>query len=153
MGSAGNLYGDAPFNHVGLLLGPLEDMSCLYRHGVAVAHDDGAALEWLRKAAEQGRASAQNDVGWSYQQGLGVAQNYDEALRSEMSRSSSLSDGPSARPWRRSRSRCVPLAARMIENAGQRKCRSEADLGLLNRLFPEKKVRTVVESRVRGLLT
>ena len=29
----------------------------------------------------------------------------------------------------------------------------DADLGLLNRFFPEKKVRTMVESRVRGLLT
>jgi hypothetical protein len=29
----------------------------------------------------------------------------------------------------------------------------DADLGLLNRFFPEKTVRTMVESRVRGLLT
>ena len=29
----------------------------------------------------------------------------------------------------------------------------DADLGLLSKLFPEEKVRTTVESRVRGLLT
>jgi TPR repeat protein len=29
----------------------------------------------------QGRASAQNDVGWIYQQGLGVPRDYNEALR------------------------------------------------------------------------
>jgi hypothetical protein len=29
----------------------------------------------------------------------------------------------------------------------------DADLGLLNRIFPEQKVRTMIESRVRGLLT
>ncbi|HEY7338135.1 MAG TPA: polyhydroxyalkanoic acid system family protein [Bryobacteraceae bacterium] len=29
----------------------------------------------------------------------------------------------------------------------------DADLGLLNRVFPEQKVRTMIESRVRGLLT
>ena len=29
----------------------------------------------------------------------------------------------------------------------------DADLGLLNRLLPEEKVRTVLESRVRGFLT
>lgn len=29
----------------------------------------------------------------------------------------------------------------------------DADLGFLSRLFPEEKVRTTVESRVRGLLT
>jgi hypothetical protein len=29
----------------------------------------------------------------------------------------------------------------------------DADLGILNNLFPEEKVRTTVESRVRGLLT
>jgi hypothetical protein len=29
----------------------------------------------------------------------------------------------------------------------------DADLGLLNRFFPEKTMRTMVESRVRGLLT
>ena len=29
----------------------------------------------------------------------------------------------------------------------------DADLGMLNKLFPEEKVRATVESRVRGLLT
>ena len=39
---------------------------------------DGVA--WLRKAAEQGQADAQNKLGWMYVRGRGVPQDYKEAL-------------------------------------------------------------------------
>ena len=38
------------------------------------------AMEYFRKAAEQGHASAQNDVGFMYRNGYGVAKNEAEAV-------------------------------------------------------------------------
>ena len=38
------------------------------------------ALEWYRKAAEQGFASAQNNLGTMYHEGAGVPQDYNEAV-------------------------------------------------------------------------
>ena len=34
------------------------------------------ALKWTRKAAEQGHAGGQNNLGWAYRQGEGVEQDY-----------------------------------------------------------------------------
>ena len=39
------------------------------------------AVEWFTKAAEQGNASAQYNLGVCYEDGQGVAQNYAEALK------------------------------------------------------------------------
>jgi TPR repeat protein len=36
---------------------------------------------WYRKAAEQGNASGQNNLGWLYFDGSGVAQDYAEAVK------------------------------------------------------------------------
>lgn len=39
------------------------------------------AVNWLRKAAEQGNAAAQNNLGCCYKSGQGVEQNYIEAVQ------------------------------------------------------------------------
>ena len=39
------------------------------------------AVRWYRKAADQGDANAQSNLGWMYRNGYGVPQSYDEALR------------------------------------------------------------------------
>ena len=47
--------------------------------GKGVPEDDREAVKWTRKAAEQGRASAQNNLGVMYQNGEGVPQDYVKA--------------------------------------------------------------------------
>jgi tetratricopeptide (TPR) repeat protein len=39
------------------------------------------AVKWYRKAAEQGNAVAQNNMGWCYANGIGVDQDYAEAAK------------------------------------------------------------------------
>ncbi len=53
------------------------------RKGVEAAKskDYGEAMRWFRKAADEGNAVAQNDVGFLYQNGWGVPQDYAEAMR------------------------------------------------------------------------
>jgi TPR repeat protein len=41
-----------------------------------VAQDYGEAMRWYRKAADQGDATAQAAIGWLYEHGEGVAQDY-----------------------------------------------------------------------------
>ncbi|MCX6861247.1 MAG: tetratricopeptide repeat protein [Verrucomicrobia bacterium] len=38
-------------------------------------------MKWFRKAAEHGDADAQNSLGYSYQTGIGIAQDATEAVR------------------------------------------------------------------------
>jgi TPR repeat protein len=45
------------------------------------AGDYAEALKWYRKAAEQGYASAQYNLGNGYRRGKGVTQDYAEAVR------------------------------------------------------------------------
>ncbi|HEY6303256.1 MAG TPA: hypothetical protein VIX14_09335 [Terriglobales bacterium] len=42
--------------------------------------DYSIAMTWYRKAADQGSATARNNVGWLYQNGWGVKQDYPEAM-------------------------------------------------------------------------
>jgi TonB family protein len=42
--------------------------------------DYSMAMTWFRKAADQGNATARNNVGWLYQNGWGVKQDYVEAM-------------------------------------------------------------------------
>src|SRR5438445_4427129 len=42
--------------------------------------DYAMAMTWFRKAAAVGNAAAENNVGWFYENGFGVTQNYAEAL-------------------------------------------------------------------------
>ena len=56
-----------------------------YETGDGVPQDYAEAVEWYRKAAEQGTqaqyAGAQEKLGEMYKKGFGVAKNYDEAIK------------------------------------------------------------------------
>ncbi|MEZ8274090.1 tetratricopeptide repeat protein, partial [Vibrio splendidus] len=45
-----------------------------------VSQDDKEAVSWYRKAAEQGYARAQNNLGIMYDEGRGVSQGDKEAV-------------------------------------------------------------------------
>jgi TPR repeat protein len=51
-----------------------------YQNGQGVEPDFTEAAKWLRKAADQGDAYAQVNVGWLYANGQGVAQDDTQAL-------------------------------------------------------------------------
>ena len=51
----------------------------MYQHGQGVPRDYEAAVRWYRRAAEQGDADAQNNLGVMYGKGQGVPRNYIEA--------------------------------------------------------------------------
>jgi len=53
----------------------------MYYNGYGVTKDYKAALEWYKKAAEQGHAVAQNRLGAMYAKGDGVTQDYKEAFK------------------------------------------------------------------------
>jgi uncharacterized protein len=55
---------------------PLEDGQAAYNRG-----DYATALNLLRPLAEQGDSSAQNSLGWMYEQGHGVTQDFKEATK------------------------------------------------------------------------
>jgi TPR repeat protein len=47
----------------------------MYDNGEGVPENDAEAVKWYRKAAEQGDAKAQNNLGSRYAQGEGVPEN------------------------------------------------------------------------------
>ena len=51
----------------------------MYEHGGGVPQDYAEALKWYRKAADQGFAKAQNNLGIMYDRGQGVLQDYVQA--------------------------------------------------------------------------
>ncbi|MDC0305257.1 sel1 repeat family protein [bacterium] len=51
----------------------------IYANGNGVPKDYAEAVKWYRKAAEQGDASAQVNLGWMYDKGKGVPQDYAKA--------------------------------------------------------------------------
>jgi TPR repeat protein len=53
----------------------------MYRRGQGVPQDYTEAARWYRKAAEQGDASAQCNLGYMYDRGRGVPQDYAEGAR------------------------------------------------------------------------
>jgi Sel1 repeat len=53
----------------------------MYYQGKGVPRDYPEAVRWYRKAADQGYAKAQYDLGNMYSQGKGVPQDYAEAAR------------------------------------------------------------------------
>ena len=53
----------------------------MYTHGQGVPKSYSKALFWRRKAADQGDAKAQYDLGVMYFSGEGVLQDYAEAIR------------------------------------------------------------------------
>lgn len=52
-----------------------------FRLGKGVAKDDKEAVKWFRKAAEQGLALAQFDLGECYLEGTGVDKDEKEAVK------------------------------------------------------------------------
>ena len=53
----------------------------MYELGEGVPQDYAEAVRWYRKAAEQGYAEAQNNLGLMYDMAQGVPQNYAEAVK------------------------------------------------------------------------
>ena len=53
----------------------------LYRDGNGVSQDAQEAVEWYRKASEQGDAEAQYSLGLMYAEGQSVPQDYEEAVK------------------------------------------------------------------------
>jgi len=53
----------------------------MYANGQGVPQDSAEALKWYRKAAEQGNAAAQFNLGVMYDNGQGVPQDRAEALQ------------------------------------------------------------------------
>jgi len=53
----------------------------MYAKGLGVSQDDREAVKWYRKAAEQGDALAQYNLGGMYDEGQGVPQNDGEAAK------------------------------------------------------------------------
>ncbi len=52
----------------------------MYANGEGVPEDDAAAAKSYRKAAEQGQARAQNNLGLKYAKGEGVPEDYVRSL-------------------------------------------------------------------------
>jgi uncharacterized protein len=48
----------------------------MFMSGIVVPHDDDQAAMWFRKAAEQGDAVAQHDLGAAYEYGRGVPKDF-----------------------------------------------------------------------------
>jgi uncharacterized protein len=53
----------------------------MYSAGSGVGKDYRRAVEWYRKAAEQGSPSAQFNLALMYADGLGVLRNHDAAVK------------------------------------------------------------------------
>ncbi len=51
----------------------------MYDNGLGVPQDYARAVKWFRKAAEQGQALAQSNLGFMYYEGRGVPQDYAQA--------------------------------------------------------------------------
>ena len=54
---------------------------CKRADGQGVKQDHTEAVKWYRKAAEQGDANAQVNLGVCYDKGQGVKQDHDEAAK------------------------------------------------------------------------
>ena len=50
----------------------------MYDNGWGVPQDHAKAANWYRKAAEQGDAKAQHNLGWMYYKGEGVVKDERE---------------------------------------------------------------------------
>ena len=53
----------------------------MYTHGIGVAADHAQAVRWYRKAAEQGNASAQSNLGFMYHEGQGVERDFEDSAQ------------------------------------------------------------------------
>ena len=57
------------------------NMGDMYYEGKGVSKNYAEAVNWYRKAAEQGNAEAKANLGYIYRDGIGVVKNYNEALK------------------------------------------------------------------------
>ena len=55
-------------------------LAAMYRSGRGIAKDHEKAAYWYRKAAEQGHAKAQYNLGGMFENGWGVTEDSGEAL-------------------------------------------------------------------------
>jgi len=53
----------------------------MYANGRGVPQDAAEAVKWYRKAADQGDATGQYNLGWMYANGRGVPQDDAEAVK------------------------------------------------------------------------
>ena len=53
----------------------------MYQNALGVPADYDLAMEWNNRAAEQGDPQGQEQIGYLYQEGLGVTKSLDEASR------------------------------------------------------------------------
>ncbi len=53
----------------------------MYGKGLGVPQDHAVAVQWYRKAAEQGVAKAEFNLGLMYDNGLGVKQDYAKGAK------------------------------------------------------------------------
>jgi hypothetical protein len=53
----------------------------MYANGEGVAQDNAKAVEWYQKAADQGHARAQFNLGVKYANGEGVTQDNTKAVK------------------------------------------------------------------------
>jgi TPR repeat protein len=81
------LYNHGSYDMAQKLFQPLAesgDLESQYYLGETLllrTYDYDNAVAWWRKAAEQGHAGAQSNLGYMMVSGLGVEQNNDEAIR------------------------------------------------------------------------
>jgi len=62
-------------------LGCMNNLGLHYRNGFGFEQNYAKAIEWYRKAAEQGDATAQSNLGGMYEHGQGVKRDYSSALK------------------------------------------------------------------------
>ena len=53
----------------------------MYHKGEGIPQDYKTAVKWYRRAAEQGNATAQSNLGLMYDKGEGVSQDYKTAVK------------------------------------------------------------------------
>jgi len=84
----------------------------MYANGRGVPRDDREAVKWYRLGADQGNSTAQRNLAWMYEKGLGVTLNKIAAYAlyelSELEDSSSGNKGTASR---------IRLASALTKNA------------------------------------
>ena len=59
----------------------MHNLGLMYQTGQGVLQDYHKAIEWYKKAAEQGNTNSQNNLGFMQQNGEGVPKNYSESIK------------------------------------------------------------------------
>ncbi len=52
----------------------------MYKNGEGTSKDVGQSLAWFRKAADQGNAPSQTELGWIYREGRGIDKDDAQAV-------------------------------------------------------------------------